>query len=388
MMWDAVSDRTRPSIQESAPHGSSTTTHECDALDGPGVGIDVYDFFSGCGGTSAGLKRAGLRPVIAVDFDEGALATYSKNFPEAKAILEDIRRLGTSQIQDHFAKVRQNAVLMCACAPCQPFSKQNRHKDPEDARASLLGHLGRFVTRFRPELLLIENVPGIRANAEANPLAELISLLDELGYEHDAQTVMAHDYGVPQARRRLLLVASLLGPITLPQATHGTAERPHLTVKDAIYSLPPLAAGGEDNVVLNHQAANLSELNLRRIRASRQGGNWNDWPADLRLPCHTEVDGYTDVYGRMDWSRPAPALTTRCISYSNGRFGHPDQDRAISVREAALLQTFDDDFEFVGNLASMAKQIGNAVPVRLAEALGHMFRAHVRTYLKGSHGEG
>lgn len=343
--------------------------------------IEVYDFFSGCGGTSAGLRKAGLRPVIAVDFDEGALATYARNFPEATPILDDIRNLGTDQIEIHFEKERRNPVLMCACAPCQPFSKQNRHKDPSDKRASLLGHLGRFITRFRPELLLIENVPGIKANVDGNPLSELVGLLDELGYHHDAGIVMAHDYGVPQSRRRLLLVASLFGPISLPPPSHGSAEQPHLTVWDAIQRMPPLDAGEAHADVSNHQAANLSNLNLQRIKSSKQGGSWNDWPEALRLACHADVDGYTDVYGRMDWNRPAPALTTRCISYSNGRFGHPEQDRAISVREAALLQTFDDDFEFVGNMASMAKQIGNAVPVRLAEALGHMFQAHVRKFL-------
>jgi DNA (cytosine-5)-methyltransferase 1 len=386
MTLDAVRGEACPPIQDSTSDSIAWKDHGPDS-DASDVEIDVYDFFSGCGGTSAGLKRAGLRPVIAVDFDEGALATYARNFPKAAPILSDIRRLGTDQLEGHFVNPRQNAVLMCACAPCQPFSKQNRHKSPEDARASLLGHLARFVTRFRPELLLIENVPGIKANVESNPLAELITLLDDLGYHHAAGTVMAHDYGVPQARRRLLLVASLFGPIELPIPTHGTPERPHVTVWDAIHELPPLAAGGANDNVLNHKAANLSALNLRRIRASRQGGNWNDWPAELRLPCHAEVDGYTDVYGRMDWARPAPALTTRCISYSNGRFGHPEQDRAISVREAALIQTFDDDFEFVGNLASMAKQIGNAVPVRLAEALGRMFKAHVRQHLQAVHGQ-
>jgi DNA (cytosine-5)-methyltransferase 1 len=351
------------------------------------VNIDVYDFFSGCGGTSAGLRRAGLSPKIAVDFDEGALATYSANFPEAAAILDDIRYLATSSIEKYFERDRKNPVLMCACAPCQPFSKQNRHKSPTDERKGLLGSFGRFITRFSPELLLIENVPGIKADADSNPLFDLLELLDDLGYHYDYDVVMAHDYGVPQSRRRLLLVASLLGPIGLPAPTHGDGLRPHLTVRDAIEAFPPLAAGQSHEHVENHQAARLSPTNLERIRASRAGGSWNDWPYELRLPCHADVAGYTDVYGRMNWDRPAPALTTRCVSYSNGRFGHPVQDRAISVREAAALQTFDHSFKFIGNLASMSKQIGNAVPTRLAEAFGHMFKKHVLNHPWDKHGE-
>lgn len=276
---------------------------------------------------------------------------------------------------------------MCACAPCQPFSKQNRHKSPDDERKDLLSSFARFIVRFQPDLLLIENVPGIKADAKSNPLFDLLSLLDELGYQYDYDIVMAHDYGVPQSRRRLLLVASLLGPIKLPAPTHGNGLQRHLTVRDAIGQFPALAAGEIHEHVENHQAARLSPTNLKRIQASRAGGSWNDWPADLRLPCHADVAGYTDVYGRMNWDRPAPALTTRCVSYSNGRFGHPIQDRAISVREAASLQTFEESFRFVGNLASMSKQIGNAVPARLAEAFGHMFNKHVSSYLWDKHGK-
>lgn len=349
--------------------------------------IDVYDFFSGCGGTSAGLSRAGLSPVIAVDFDEGALSTYARNFPDAAPILRDIRQLGTDEIESYFERDRKRPILFTACAPCQPFSKQNRQKSPTDARASLLGHLGRFIDKFRPELLLVENVPGIQKGAEHSPLAALTALLDGLGYFHSAGIVWAHDYGVPQSRRRLVLVASIFGPITLPAPTHGKGLEPIRTVRDAIAGMPEIEAGGYNSQLLNHQAANLSQINLERIQASRPGGSWTDWPEELRLPCHSDVDGYTDVYGRMDWDRTAPALTTRCISYSNGRFGHPEQNRAISIREAAALQTFDDDFEFVGNLASMAKQVGNAVPVRLAEALGLVFLNHARDHMRALNGQ-
>lgn len=350
--------------------------------------IDVYDFFSGCGGTTAGLKKAGLNPKVAIDFDPDALKTYACNFPESKAILRDIAELHTSELESFFERARVKPVLFCACAPCQPFSKQNRQKQVRDVRASLLRHLRRFVERFRPELLFVENVPGLGREPEAgaSPLDELKELLADLGYFHDIGTVHAPDFGVPQSRRRLLVMASQFGPITLPKPTHGTPDRPHLTVADAIGDLPPLAAGESHPGALNHRAAGLSQINLRRIRSARPGGNWRDWGDDLRLACHKAVTGYTDVYGRMSWSRPAPPLTTRCISLSNGRFGHPEQDRAISVREAACLQSFDRDFEFVGSLASMAKQIGNAVPVRLAEVVGKRFREHVAQHHRRADG--
>jgi DNA (cytosine-5)-methyltransferase 1 len=351
--------------------------------------IDVYDFFSGCGGTTAGLCKVGLTPKIAVDFDADALATYSRNFRGSTAILRDIAQLHTSEIESHFEKSRRRPVLFCACAPCQPFSKQNRQKRPKDGRASLLGHLRRFIERFRPELLFVENVPGIGREPEdgLSPLDELMELLTDLHYFHDKATVHAPDYGVPQSRRRLLVVASQFGPIRLPPPTHGTQDRPHRTVENAIADLPPISAGETHQDVLNHRAAGLSELNMRRIRAARAGGSWREWDAELQLPCHKDVTGYTDVYGRMSWARPAPPLTTRCVSLSNGRFGHPDQDRAISIREAACLQTFDREFEFVGNLASMARQIGNAVPVALAQAIGQMFKEHVAEHYRSGDGK-
>jgi DNA (cytosine-5)-methyltransferase 1 len=350
-----------------------------DALTAAVPSIDVYDFFSGCGGTSAGLRAAGLHPKVAVDFDRDALATYALNFPEAVTLQRDITSLQTVELETFFDKSRTRPALFCACAPCQPFSKQNRQKKNGDKRASLLSHLRRFVERFRPELLLIENVPGIRhADQDGfSPLQELEDMLKTLGYWYDAGKLFAPDFGVPQSRRRLFVVASLFGQIRLPKATHGTENMPHRTVAEAIGDLPRLTAGETHPDTPNHRAAGLSVQNLERIRATKAGGGWSDWNDEIKLNCHASIDGYTDVYGRMAWDKLAPTLTTRCVSLSNGRFGHPDQDRAISVREAACLQTFDRDFVFSGNLAAMAKQIGNAVPVAVATAIGHAFRQHI-----------
>jgi DNA (cytosine-5)-methyltransferase 1 len=167
------------------------------------------------------------------------------------------------------------------------------------------------------------------------------------------------------------MLASRLGEVTFPSRTHGPGRRAYRTVRDAIGMTPPLGAGESDDALLNHRAAGLSPLNLRRIRSTREGGGREDWPPDLYPDCHRDgYEGHTDVYGRLRWDAPASGLTTRCISYSNGRFGHPDQDRALSVREAARLQSFPDTFEFVGSLNSMARQVGNAVPVHLARRFG------------------
>ena len=183
---------------------------------------------------------------------------------------------------------------------------------------------------------------------------------------------------MPQRRGRLIVLASRLGVPGFPEPTHGIGRLPYSTVRDWIADLPPIAAGETHPTVKNHQAAALSELNMKRIRATPEGGDRLDWPAELWLECHSGgYDGHTDVYGRMMWESPATGLTTRCISYSNGRFGHPKQDRAISAREAASLQTFPEDFEFMGSLTSQARQIGNAVPILLAESVGRHLLAHL-----------
>ena len=341
--------------------------------------VEVVDFFSGCGGTSAGLKEAGMRILLGIDKDEDAATTYSENFPEAGFICRDIRHVFTWELERYLSRPREQPVLFTACAPCQPFSKQNRGKSQADERATLLGELHRFVRRFRPEYVFLENVPGIqRIDPTDGPLGRFRGLLESLGYHIASDVIDSLDYGVPQTRRRFVLAASLFGPIGLPDATHGRAidKAPHATVWDWIGDLPAIAPGGRDDGVPNHHCAGLSPLNLQRIANTPEGGDRRDWPQDLILPCHHGHVGHTDVYGRLHRDRPASTLTTRCISLSNGRFGHPIQNRALSVREAACLQTFPRDFVFSGSLASMAIQVGNAVPVLLARRFGETINAH------------
>ena len=244
----------------------------------------------------------------------------------------------------------------------------------------MLDELHRFVRRFRPEYVFLENVPGIqRIDPSGGPLGRFQHLLGSLDYHITSGVVDSLDYGVPQTRRRFVLAASLFGKIQLPDATHGTAnDMPaHATVWEWIGDLPVIPAGAKSDAVPNHHCAGLSPINLERIANTPEGGDRRDWPDDLILPCHQGHAGHSDVYGRLHRDRPARTLTTRCISLSNGRFGHPTQDRALSVREAASLQTFPRDFVFSGSLASMATQVGNAVPVLLARRVGDAINAHL-----------
>ena len=339
--------------------------------------INVVDFFCGCGGTSAGLRAAGMNIVAGIDNDAQAGTTYAANFPTAKFFHEDIASFCPQKLKG-LLENNPGKTLFAACAPCQPFTKQHTQKKEHDTRRELLDHFHKFIQELKPDYVLLENVPGMqRITHTEGPLGRFVTFLRSQRYAFDVQVISSHDYGVPQVRKRLVLIASRLGPIHIPQATHGeTQDRPHATVWDWIGDLPPLEAGGQDGTVPNHQAANLSDLNKMRIRQTPINGGRRDWPDNLTLRCHKDHSGHTDVYGRMSMDRPASALSTRCISLSNGRYGHPTQDRAISVREAARLQTFPDDFHFFGNMASMARQIGNAVPVKLAEAMGNAVNKH------------
>ena len=345
--------------------------------------VKVFDFFSGCGGASCGFRAAGMDVVFALDSDPEAKRTYMANFPDVHFELVDIQAVAVEQVQRHVDAFRTNPVLFCGCAPCQPFTKQNttRPDSGDDDRVPLLLRFADFIETCSPDLVFVENVPGLQHfDRNSQPFDSFLRRLDACGYHVDFRSIRLMKYGVPQSRRRLVLVASRHGEIRLPAETHGpgTPNNRYETVRDWIAHLPPIRAGEEHPGVRNHRAAGLSVLNVKRIKATPEGGGHRDWPDGLKLNCHKDFSGYSDVYGRMAWDAPASGLTTRCVSYSNGRFGHPEQHRAISVREAACLQTFPEQFVFEGSLGSMATQIGNAVPVRLAEVIGQHFVAHLK----------
>jgi len=351
--------------------------------------IAVFDFFCGCGGTSRGFQKAGMDIAFALDIDQDAKSTFTKNFPETVFCDKSITDLIDSGLEQALDKHRNSYKLFCGCAPCQPFTKQITESPKRDERKNLLIHFGNIVEICKPDFVFVENVPGLQKvpKHKHGPFPSFKKLLKKLGYQLTYGVVAAQDYGAPQLRRRFVLLASRHGEISIPAPTHGSPETPYKTVYDAIHDLPAIAAGetysGSD--VLNHRAAMLSDINMQRIKASaHNGGGRNNWPKELWPECYTRENeegsihsGHTDCYGRLWWKKPATGLTTRCISYSNGRFGHPVQDRALSVREAARLQGFDDEFEFTGNLNSMARQIGNAVPVDLAFAMGNHFIKHL-----------
>lgn len=340
----------------------------------------AIDFFCGCGGASEGLRQAGFDIALGIDIDSQASETYKANFPEASFILEDIRNVTIEKVANLISFKSEDGLLLSACAPCQPFSQQNKFKSDEDERISLLDEIHRFVSALLPEYIMLENVPGIQKIDEnkESPFTRFTTLLDNLNYKYDHFIANAEDYGVPQRRKRFVLLASLHGDINRPEKTHGIEGSPVKTVRDFIQDYPKLQSGGIAENDKLHRAAVLNNLNLERIKHTPEGGDRRDWPDRLVNECHKNYTGHTDTYGRMFWDRPAPTLTTKCNSYSNGRFGHPDitQNRAITIREASRLQTFPTDYKFKGAFNAMAKQIGNAVPCELARQFGLHFIEH------------
>ena len=333
--------------------------------------VSVVDFFSGCGGTSVGFRDAGLNIAGAIDHDSDSAETFRHNFEGAKVIDRDLRGVSIDEVEELTdpAAIR----LFSGCAPCQPFSRQNQRKSTADPRRTLLYEFQRFVTALKPEFVVVENVPGLQRPTDGGPLDGFLETLASHGYEAEVGVLRALEYGVPQERRRLVVVASRIGTPVLPRPSHVVTKRPARTVRKAIGHLRPLPDGGVDKFDPDHAAMRLSPNNKIRIKATPEGGDRRNWDPTLLAECHLVHGGHTDAYGRMWWDRPATGLTTRCLSYSNGRFGHPEQDRAISLREAALIQTFPRSFAFKGSLTSKGRQVGNAVPPvmarRIAQAL-------------------
>ncbi len=334
----------------------------------------VIDFFCGCGGASEGLRQAGFDIALGLDIDTQASETFKANFPNAKFIQEDIRKIQPKDIYNIIDIEARRPLLFSACAPCQPFSQQNKNKNNDDTRKNLLNETHRFIKEILPEYIMLENVPGMQKIDEQKegPFQEFIKLLKDLHYEYVTFIANAENYGVPQRRKRLVLLANRVGKITVPEITHGKNKAPLKTVRDYIQDFKKLRPGEISPDDPLHKAGLLTPLNLKRIMHTPEGGDRRNWPEELINKCHKNYDGHTDTYGRMSWDKPAPTLTTKCNSYSNGRFGHPDptQHRAISIREASRLQTFPLSYVFKGSMNSMAKQIGNAVPCELARIFG------------------
>ncbi len=339
----------------------------------------AVDLFCGIGGLTKGLSLAGIDVVAGFDIDSTCRFAYEEN-NHARFFCQDITALQAQQLIRFYPENTIKALV--GCAPCQPFSKYSsryRKNGHADDKWRLLYSFERLIRETLPEIVSMENVPNL---INEKVFKDFISTLQERGYYIDFNVVYCPDYGVPQHRKRLVLLASRLGEISLIPPLYSPSN--YLTVRDAISHLPAINAGevsGEDAL---HRSSALSALNLRRIEQSVQGGTWRDWDADLRLSCHQRKSGKTfpSVYGRMSWDKPSPTITTQFYGYGNGRFGHPEQNRAISLREGAILQSFPDDYIFIDEEHPAKKReigthIGNAVPVELGRAIGMSIQGHL-----------
>lgn len=341
----------------------------------------IVDLFCGIGGLTRGLINSGLNVIAGYDIDPTCQYTYEHN-NHINYNIQNVRELTGDDIN---ALYDDDAVkILVGCAPCQPFS-QMRFKlgeaNAQDEKYNLLLEYGRLIQEVHPTIVSMENVPQIE---DTNIFAEFLNILHTNGYETDYRVIYCPDYGIPQTRRRFVLVGSNLGPINIIAPTHNRNE---IHVRDFIHDLPPIEAGGVDPNDALHRSAALSERNLERIRHSIPGGTWKDWPEELRCECHKKPTGqtYSSVYGRMTWDQIGPTITTQFYNYGTGRYGHPDQDRALSLREGAMLQTFPDWYDFIDPernfvFSDIARHIGNAVPVRLGEVIGETILTHLEEH--------
>lgn len=329
----------------------------------------VADLFSGSGAVTAALKRSGFKVVVAVDNDLTACETYRLNHGEVSLHEGDIRNLRASNLP-----APSCVDLLVVCAPCQPFSAQNR-KRGEDSRAKLVLESVKFIRKLSPKLVFFENVPGL---ASSQVFTKLKQRLHHAGYTlSEARMFDAADFGVPQRRNRCVLMASK-SKRAITHFNKFTPPKTRKTVREAIGDLLPLRSGEVDPADSLHKARNHKQIVLDRLKhIPMDGGSRLSLPAELWLPCHKRTgnsNSFPDVYGRMWWNDVAPTLTTGCTDVTKGRFAHPEQDRAITLREAAILQGFPRDYKFAGNSSAIATQIGNAVPVGLVEGLAPLMK--------------
>ena len=339
---------------------------------------NAVDFFCGGGGMTHGLRMAGVNVIAGVDFDIDAKETYEFNNPKSKFIYTDIKRLRSNYFERHF-KVAKNDdnMIFVGCSPCQYYSAINTAKTKSIKSKNLLMSFARFIAYYNPGYVVVENVPGIMTNKDS-VLPKFLKRLSNLGYDNVVYGVInLCKYGVPQSRRRFSLIATRIKGVklSLPQANGKIS-----ILKDFIgeeHGFYPIEAGYKDTTDFNHTSAGLSEVSLKRIRKTKKDGgcrlDWADDP-ELQLPCFVGKDTcFRDTFGRMWWNKPAPTITTKFFSLSNGRFGHPTEDRAISLREGATLQTFPLTYVFkTKNIAATAKLIGNAVPCEYARRIGDL----------------
>lgn len=343
----------------------------------------AVDLFCGAGGLTYGLEQAGISVKLGIDIDPACAHPIESN-SKAKFLCADIATLDHSIVEKAFKG--SGYKLLAGCAPCQPFSTYSRSAKQKHGEVAgenrsedwrLVEHFSNVIKKTRPDIITMENVPPL---ALQPIFRDFVESLEE--YWVDWGVVECSRIGLPQNRKRLVLLASRLGPISIPEFA-----LPVRSTRSVIGGLPRIAAGEADPTDRIHRSSKLSPTNLSRIRHSVPGGTWRDWPDTLRSSCHVKESGatYPSVYGRMEWDLPAPTITTQCFGYGNGRFGHPEQDRAISLREAAMLQGFPRNYSFIPeseevSFAKIGRLIGNAVPVTLGKVLGDLILEHVQRH--------
>lgn len=345
----------------------------------------VIDLFCGAGGLTHGFYLEGFNIDSGIDFDKSCSYAYQKN-NKTKFIYKDITELKPEELNALYNKDKKK--ILVGCAPCQPFSifnsKRNKNKanNNQDNKWKLLYTFSDLIEQVKPEIISMENVPLLVKFNKGKVFNDFIERLEKNGYKVSWSIVNAQDYGAPQRRKRLILFGSQYGYVKLIDKTVKNGE--YITVREAIGHLPPV----QDGEVLSsdplHRSRKLSDLNKKRIQATREGGFWREWDKSLWLECHKKESGksYGSVYGRMKWDDVAPTMTTYCTGLGNGRFGHPEQDRAITLREAALFQSFPEYYDFIDpetvfSSPKIAKHIGNAVPVKLGIAIAKSIKNHI-----------
>ena len=331
----------------------------------------AIDLFCGVGGLTHGLQKAGIDVRVGIDNDNTCKFAYEKN-NRSKFIEKDIKDIKGKDLK-HYYKGADVKVLV-GCAPCQTFSthsiKIKKNKDLEsDTRWGLLTEFSRLVSELQPDIVSMENVPLLE---KENVFKNFKKVLSDMGYLVNYRIVDCSKYGMPQKRRRLVLLASRIGMVEVPEPTNKKK-----TVKDVIGHLPRISQGKACKRDSLHVASKLTPINIERIKCSKAGGTWRDWPKKLRVNCHKKNSGstYSSVYGRMGWDKPSPTITTQFNRYGTGRFGHPTQNRALTLREGAMLQTFPKKYKFFKDIDDTSKvkigiHIGNAVPVELGKIIG------------------
>ena len=355
----------------------------------------AIDLFCGAGGLSEGFRQAGFEVLAGNDIEPFAVETFAKNHPESEALAGPIQDVSAQDLLRIAALDKGDLDCLIGGPPCQAFSVYNHQRGMHDERSGLFREYVRIVDGLRPKWVVMENVTGITSAGDGQAVDHIISGLGELGYDVEMAILRAEEYGVPQERRRVFFVGNRLGlPIRWPERTHGPGLIPFVTVWDAIEDLPPLRNGeapdqplyhckapssdyqahlrGDTTIVANHAAPRLAPINLKRMKYIPEGGSWRDVPFEL-LPKgmkRARRCDHTKRYGRLRKDGLSSTILTKCDLHW-GAFIHPEQDRALSVREAARLQSFSDAFKFAGPRTEQYVQVGNAVPPRLAEHVGH-----------------